>query len=326
VLRLSIIIPVLGPPTLLDDTLVSVLESRPANCEIIVIHTAPYDDPYDLAGEVRFLKAKRKAGLAECLNLGLAASQAAVVHVLACDVEVSAGWADAAIGLFSDPQVAAVAPVVLHRGDRQTVVSAGLGYRAEGTVWRLGQGLAATEIGKDANEFRGPDALAAFYRRSALDAIGGFSPWTTATRAGIDVALALWHAGFRCVAEPRCIVRADDGAVREKSGFGSGRAAERLFWRWAAMHGRFRSALAHAALVAGECTIGLWRPLLVLRLFGRAWGGVRATFGSRACGAGVSPPQAVETAASQDDGPSVISTPQFAAKHRNDERRAVRAA
>ena len=65
--RLSIIIPVLGNPTRLDDTLVSVLENRPANCEIIVVHTRPYDDPYELSGEVRFLKARRKAGLAECL-------------------------------------------------------------------------------------------------------------------------------------------------------------------------------------------------------------------------------------------------------------------
>ena len=56
--RLSIIIPVLGHSTRLDDTLVSVLENRPANCEIIVVHTEPYDDPYDLAGEVRFLEAR----------------------------------------------------------------------------------------------------------------------------------------------------------------------------------------------------------------------------------------------------------------------------
>ena len=213
--RLSIIIPVLGNPTRLDDTLVSVLENRPAQCEIIVVHTESYDDPYELTGEVRFLKARRKAGLAECLNMGLAASEGPIVHVLACGVEVSAGWADAAMRHFRDPQVAAVAGVVLHRDNHEKVVSAGLGYRAEGTAWRLGRGKAAGEVGQNADELRGPDTLAAFYRRSALETVGGFSPWAADTLAGIDVALALGHAGFRCASEPRCVVRADDAAVRE---------------------------------------------------------------------------------------------------------------
>jgi GT2 family glycosyltransferase len=315
--RLSIIIPVLGNPTLLDDTLVSVLESRPAKCEIIVVHTEPYDDPYDLAGEVRFLKARRRAGLAGCINLGLAASEAPVVHVLACGVEVSAGWADAALRHFRDPQVAAVAPVVLHRNDRQTVVSAGLGYRTEGTVWRLGQSRAAAEAGKDADHFRGPDTLAAFYRKSALEAVGGFPRWATATLAGIDVALALWHAGFRSASEPQCVVRADGDAVRERPGFRHGRDAERLFWRWASTHGRLRSLLAHSALLAGECTIGLWRPLLILRLTGRAWGVVRAVVSMR---------RSSPTGPVPDEGPSVIATPRFAAAHADDEQLTARAA
>ena len=114
--RLSIIIPLLGDPAQLDDTLVSVLENRPANCEILVVHNEPYDDPYGLAGEVRFLAAAPGAALAECLNLGLRASRAAVVHVLSCGVEVSPGWAEAAIRHFRDAEVAAVAAVVLSRG------------------------------------------------------------------------------------------------------------------------------------------------------------------------------------------------------------------
>jgi GT2 family glycosyltransferase len=320
---LSIVIPVLGNPTRLDDTLVSVLENRPANCEIIVVHTEPYDDPYQLGGEVRFLKARRKAGLAECWNLALAASQAPVVHVLACGVEVSSGWADAALRHFRDPQVAAVAAVVLHRDDRQKVVSAGLGYRAEGTVWRLGQTKTANN---DTDELRGPDVLAAFYRKSALEAIGGFSRWATATLAGIDVALALRQAGFRCESEPDCIVRTDDAAVCEKPGFRHGRDAERLFWRWASAHGRLRSVAAHAALLVGECTIGLWRPLLILRLLGRVWGLLRAVLSARDHRIGVSPAPAADTAAPQDREPSVIPVPRLAAARLGEEHHPARAA
>ena len=198
---------------------------------------------------------------------------------------------------------------VLHRDDHEKVVSAGLGYRAEGTAWRLGRGKAAGEVGQNADELRGPDTLAAFYRRSALETVGGFSPWAADTLAGIDVALALGHAGFRCASEPRCVVRADDAAVREKPGFRHGRDAERLFWRWASAHGYWRSLAAHSALLVGECTIGLLRPLLILRLLGRAWGVIHALLGSRACGAGVPPAPSAESAAPEDLEPSIITVP-----------------
>ena len=50
--RLSIIIPALGNSARLESTLVSVLENRPLDCDIIVVHTGEYNDPYDLAGEI----------------------------------------------------------------------------------------------------------------------------------------------------------------------------------------------------------------------------------------------------------------------------------
>ena len=49
--RLSIVIPVLGSLDGLEDTLVSVLENRPADCQIVVVLNQPYDDPYDLKDE-----------------------------------------------------------------------------------------------------------------------------------------------------------------------------------------------------------------------------------------------------------------------------------
>lgn len=270
--RLSIIIPVLGNPTLLDDTLVSVLENRPAHCEILVVHAKPYDDPYDLAGEVRFIEAGRKAGWIECVNLALAASESPFVHTLACGVEVSAGWADAALRRFHEPRVAAVAAVMLDRDNRQRVVSAGLGYGAEGVAWRIGQGASAVEVGRSAGECVGPDTLAAFYRKSALEAAGGFMPYADNTLMSIDAALCLHRTGFCSVLAPECVVWTDAAATRPESGFRFGRDAERLFWRWAATRGRVRSLAAHAALVAGQCTIGLWRPNLLAQCIGRLWG------------------------------------------------------
>jgi len=56
--RLSIVIPCLGGAAEFDATLVSVLQHRPADCEVLVIHNEPYDDPYALGHEVRFVECR----------------------------------------------------------------------------------------------------------------------------------------------------------------------------------------------------------------------------------------------------------------------------
>ena len=88
--RLSIVIPVWGNLHLLEDTLVSVLENRPAHCEIIVVLDGPYDDPYQLTDELSYVLAPSGASLAESANLGIAASEAPVVHLLLEDHQLYA--------------------------------------------------------------------------------------------------------------------------------------------------------------------------------------------------------------------------------------------
>ncbi|MEN6449080.1 MAG: glycosyltransferase [Thermoguttaceae bacterium] len=280
-LRLSIIVPLLGEPSQLDDTLVSVLENRPANCEVLVVHRGRYDDPYGLAGEVRFIEADSGATLAECLNLGLRASRAPVVHVLRCGVEVTPGWAEAAVGHFRDAEVAGVAAVVVSTQEPRQIVSAGVGYRAEGVAWPLDEGAAPDRLEECQNNLCGPDILAGFYCRSTIESLGGFSSHAADMLIGIDAALAIRQAGFRCVVEPNCVAHAGNAIAPARPGFRHGHDAERLFWRWASAHGWCRSLAGHAALVAGECAIGLGRPLLFLQLLGRLLGVIRAASARR---------------------------------------------
>ncbi len=326
-LRLSIVIPVVGNSKQLDDTLVSVLENRPANCEVLVVHNEPYNDPYELAGEVQFIQAEREAGFAECLNLGLAACQAPVVHVLTCGVTVRAGWADAALCHFRNAEIGGVAALVLHRtdnqkavstgldyrADKQKVVSAGIDYRAEGSVLRVGQGETAETIVADQDDFHAPDTLAAFYRTSAVQAVGGFPTWTHGALAAVDVAMSLRHAGFRCVVEPACVAAADIAAARDERGFRHGRHSERLFWRWTS-HRRVGSIAAHVALVAGECVIMVWRPLMLLQLFGRFCGVIIAALAKRR----LEPMQADDAESSP-----ILPLPHFDAATRQARRRAA---
>lgn len=310
--RLSIIIPLLGDPQQLDDTLLSVLENRPADCEILVVHNQPYPDPYHLGDEVRFVEAERSAGLVDCLNRAVAASRSPVIHVLACGAEVCPGWADAALRHFGNHAVAAVAAVIVHRDDRRQVVSAGLGYRAEGTVWRLGQRHPPEELAALGRDLCGPDIPAAFYRVSAIQAVGGFSPWVGDSLAAIDLALALRRAGFRCALEPQCVAHVGTAAQCTESAFRRGRNAERLFWRWASNQGWLCSLVGHVALLIGQCVIALWRPTMLLQLAGRAWGMVQAAFAQRR-------PESPAAA-------SVVAAPHFAVAGRRQRERPSRVA
>lgn len=266
--RLSIIIPVLGQLKRLEDTLVSVLENRPANCQILVVFNQPYDDPYDLKGEVTIVEAAGGCGFAQSCNAGLSAAAAPVVHVLSCGVSVTPGWADAALRPFDTPDVAAVAPVVLDRGDPTWVLSAGIAYRPGGRVQRL-----TAEGSPDC--LSGPDTLAGFYRKSALESVSGLRAGLGDSVAGVDLALRLHHAGYRLIVEPDCRAYADRALVDEPPSLRRGIEEERLFWRWAPAAGWLSSLTRHGGLVAWECARCLVRPTLVCKLAGRAWGGLQ---------------------------------------------------
>jgi hypothetical protein len=269
--RLSIVIPVLNKLKKLEDTLVSILENRPSNCQIVVVLNEPYEDPYQLRDEVCFVEAPGKADLVESLNLGLANCRSPIVHILACGMEVSPGWTDSVLPHFSDPSVAAVAPLVLQRQDRNKAVSAGVGYRPGGAARRLGYGKSPEKASLDKEPIFGADILAAFYRRSAWDAVSGLNPAMDGNLSGVDLALALHFSGFRCISEPNCKMYVDLVDAVGAGRLGGGRIAERLFWSWAAHMGWRRAIFGHAMLVIEEFLESVVRPSTLLRLGARAW-------------------------------------------------------
>ena len=115
---------------------------------------------------------------------------------------------------------------------------------------------------------------ACFYRKSALTAV---SSWVDhegdhVTRG--DLALALRHAGFRCVLEPTCFATASREILASPSAYQEGLQAERLFWRWAPVAGWKRSLAAHGILLTMECLQSFVRPANVCRLAGRFWAGL----------------------------------------------------
>ncbi len=98
--RLSILIPCIQEAGCFEATLASVLRNRPEECEVLVVQSRSYDDPYDLKDEVRFVQAPADGTLVDLVNFGINAAVGDIVHLLSCDTEVSEGWTRTGITAF----------------------------------------------------------------------------------------------------------------------------------------------------------------------------------------------------------------------------------
>ena len=72
--RLSIIVPHRHQDSRLEATLLSLLENRPDDSEIIVVHDGSYGDPYKLVDEVIFIEEERSSNTLKLLNAGVMAA------------------------------------------------------------------------------------------------------------------------------------------------------------------------------------------------------------------------------------------------------------
>jgi hypothetical protein len=253
----------------LETTLVSVLEHFPDDCEIVVVHSAAYDDPYDLKSELRFIEAPARTGYVGCANLGIQASRAPIVHLLAAGLEATEGWAEAAMARFLDPTVAAVAPVVRNQFDSDEILAAGICYHQGGRPEIRAALPADTDVAStEATTF--PIARAAFYRRQALNIFGGGFPTSVGNElAAAELGLSLSHAGYRTVLEPRCKILGSPKSCHGSRGFGFGLSAERLFWRNLPMNGYLASIAMHPWSVVRELAGSLSNGAAILQLLGR---------------------------------------------------------
>lgn len=276
---LSIVIPVLGDFDRFEQGLVSVLENLPSGAEVLAVFNTPYADPFALGDEIRMLSAPRGASRVVCLNLGCQQSQAEVIHVLPAGAEVSAGWTDAARRRLAAAQVGAVAPLVVDQDSRQTILSAGIDYQRGGRRTERGRGLRHSEARRLADPPLGCSLRCGFWRRDALDAVGGWATDLGERGADVDLALRLRSQGYQACFEPQSVVAAPNvGPV--DSALRAGWHAERLFWRHTSLR-RPLDVARHAALVTEEALTIPWRPTRLWRLIGRLAGAIEAPWRSR---------------------------------------------
>lgn len=251
--KLSILIPALDRLDQLEPTLVSVLANRPERCEIVVVLSADYDDPYQLEGEVRFLVAAECRTVVDALNAGLRACRGQVIHVLGCGAEVPDGWTAPIWDHFQDSRVAAVAPLVLGAKAAGRIRAAGLDYTLGGVRRELSSGQLHAAAPAEPLDVVAAPLVAGFYRAAYLVALGqAFSREFGDALADVELGLRLQRLGCRTVLEPRSLVFAPETTAAETTAFAAGRLSERFFWRQVEGRRRWGAVAAHLVLLAAD--------------------------------------------------------------------------
>ena len=251
----SCIIPVIGSVEGLETTLLSVLERRPAWCEVVLVLNIPYDDPYHLKDEIQILHADRQAGLVDCLNVGICAASAPEVHFLQAGFEVDDGWIEQAVKHFENPLVAAVTPALYHAANRENLYAVGTACGSNGVRSMCVRSPEANGADNAVEPFfapAGPLLQAAFYRKSIFTALGGIPAEIGDELADLDLALLLRATGWKLNVEMNSRLFAPEIDTTRANSFQSGLRSEHFFWRHANEHGLIKSLLTHPINAALE--------------------------------------------------------------------------
>lgn len=162
--QLSIIVPFQRDEAALESTLLSVLEAKTDDHELIIVHSGEYSDPYQLGDdEAVVVETEPGLSIADQLNVAAAAACSPFLQVLLAGTQVEAGWSDASIECLQDPQVHAVCVPVLDTksGDR---------------VFGLdGRELPHRRLAKKAKSSGGPILAGTILRRKSALKMGGWS-------------------------------------------------------------------------------------------------------------------------------------------------------
>ncbi len=282
---LSIVIPSYARADLLSLCLGTVTRFAPANAEILVVDDASREELISRTANgfpgVRVVRLPKRSGFCIAANAGVRAATGAIVELLNDDTEVTLGWAEAALRWFADPQIAAVAPLVLqndpvrrNRGFPPLIDTAGDEYDPGGFARKRGHGRTVSDEFHSPGPIWGTSAAAGFYRRSAFLDVGGFPEHFGAYFEDVDLAFRLRRAGFTAWYDPASVVW---HRVSASYGQRPGRRTlmqqscneERVFWRNVPVRADIGYLSRHLLVLAGKALRRMEEGTLVPWTLGR---------------------------------------------------------
>lgn len=178
--RLSIIVLLRSDSDEFERTLISVLENRPAESEVILVHDGSYTDPFDLSDEVCFAVAESN-DLLDLVRAGAEIATAPIVHILADGFEATPGWVDEVATLFADEALDCASALICDVDEPELILAGGWAKHWFGVRRMIASG--ATAVGRlEAERIDGLYLAASFWRLPALrrsmnlsaDTVAGF--------------------------------------------------------------------------------------------------------------------------------------------------------
>ena len=205
---------------LLRACLASLSRQSGVTFETIVVDNGSSDGSADLAEaefSARVIRNRENRGFCAANNQGIAAARGDFVALRNNDAEAEPGWLAALHrACASRPDVGMAASKILVWEDPRRIDKVGHLIFPDGQ--NRGRGAGAIDIGQFDREedVAWPDGCAAMYRKSMLDAIGGFDEDFFAYGDDAELGLRARIAGWSCVYAPDAVVRHHRGSTLGK--------------------------------------------------------------------------------------------------------------
>lgn len=200
--RLTIVVPYFGATESFESSLVSVLQHRPDDCEVLVPHGGDYDDPFDLSDEVKFVDAKSPR-LVEQIAAAAMAARGRFVHVVSDGHLATPSWTESALAEFEYSEAGVVVPVVrIADGSqeiaRSEILHAGWSRTTSSVCQLIGAGTAEVQP-RQCLRVEGAFLSASFWRRDLLRSLSTTFQGDDIIEASLVYGLLTKLAKWRCV-------------------------------------------------------------------------------------------------------------------------------
>jgi GT2 family glycosyltransferase len=206
---LSVIVTTYDGRELLAECLPALaVQTRPPDEVLVVDDASPQDDARwtrERFPWAQALRLQRNLGHAGAAAAGLAHARGTFVALLNNDAAPDPDWCEQATLPLADPGVGSVATRLVLHDAPELIDSAGDAYTVVGGAYKRLEGR-SDPLEQAPRAAFSACAAAVVYRRSSLEACGGFDPALEAYYDDVDVGFRLRLAGWRCVYQPaaRC--------------------------------------------------------------------------------------------------------------------------
>lgn len=202
----NVVIPTLAADSRLVQCLESLKRQTMAAWDAVVVDNSGTGAAAGLAGErIRVLQNSRNVGFGAAINQGARASSAPYLATLNDDAVAHPGWLAALVAAIERrPDAGMCASQVRFYGEPR-LDSAGMLMAADGSSKQRGHGKPPEDFPVE-EEALFPSGSAALYRRSMLEALGGFDDRFFLYCEDTDLGLRARWAGWKCLYVPLAVV------------------------------------------------------------------------------------------------------------------------